>query len=220
MKFSGINLLDELAKPEMSEFCKAFNERSYRKGNIIFTPDTTDNLVFIIAKGRVRIYLAYGDKEFTVGILDPGDLYATHADCYIQAFDDTTLLLADVRSVKTVMTTVPLFTRTMVRVLGHILRNSFSIIGDLAFKDIRDRLLGYIFMEAESRGTPMNNGSVELRFDLTIEQLALLMGATRQTVSTLLNSMEREGLIKKTGRGQYCVSDMDRMKQEAYGDSL
>jgi len=215
MKFSGINLLDELARPELSELRTAFHERSFAKDRIIYTPDTEDNLVFIIAKGRVRVYLAYGDKEFTLGILDPGDLYATHADCYVQAFDDTTLLVADVQSVKTVMSRVPLFTRTMVRVLGHILRNSFSIIGDLAFKDIRDRLMDYILIEADTKGTKMEDGGVELQFDLTIEQLALLMGATRQTVSTLLNNLERDGLIKKTGRGRYCVPDMAALEREA-----
>ncbi len=217
MKFSGINLLDELAKPELAEFREAFQERSFAKDRIIYTPDTEEDLVFVIAKGRVRIYLAYGDKEFTLAILNPGDIYATHADCYIQAFDDTTLMLAGVREIKTVMARVPLFTRTMVRVLGHILRNSFTIIGDLAFKDIRDRLLGYIHLEADSRGTPLEDGGVDLHLDLTIEQLALLMGATRQTVSTLLNDMERDGLILKTGRGRYRVPDMAKLRLEAEG---
>lgn len=217
MKFSGINLLDELAKPELAEFREAFQERSFAKDRIIYTPDTEEDLVFVIAKGRVRIYLAYGDKEFTLAILNPGDIYATHADCYIQAFDDTTLMLAGVREIKTVMARVPLFTRTMVRVLGHILRNSFTIIGDLAFKDIRDRLLGYILVEADTKGTQLENGGMELQFDLTIEQLSLLMGATRQTVSTLLNNLERDGLIKKTGRGRYNVPDMGNLRKEAAG---
>ncbi|BDQ35338.1 Crp/Fnr family transcriptional regulator [Pseudodesulfovibrio portus] len=215
MKFSGINLLDELGKSELAELRAAFHERSFVKDHIIYTPEAEDDLVFVISKGRVRIYLAYGDKEFTLAILNPGDLYATHADCYIQAFDDTTLLLAGVKEVKTVMARVPLFTRTMVRVLGHILRNSFSIIGDLAFKDIRDRLLSYILVEADTHGTKLEDGGVELRFDLTIEQLSLLMGATRQTVSTLLNNLERDGLIKKTGRGRYCIPDMDELSRQA-----
>ena len=219
MKFSGINLLDELDKSELSELRTAFHERSFAKDHIIYAPGAEDNLVFIIAEGRVRIYLAYGDKEFTLAILNPGDLYATHADCYIQAFDDTTLLLAGVQEVKTVMSRVPLFTRTMVRVLGHILRNSFSIIGDLAFKDIRDRLLSYILIEADTNGTKLEDGGVELQFDLTIEQLSLLMGATRQTVSTLLGSLERDGLIRKTGRGRYCIPDMAELARQAGEDA-
>lgn len=212
MKFTGINLLDELARDEMAEMRAVFNERSYAKGTVIFTPEENENTVFVIGSGRVRIYLAYEDKEFTLGILNPGDIYATHADCYIQAMDETVLLTTDVMSVKRLMGEVPLFNRTMVRVLGHILQNSFSIIGGLAFKDIYNRLMDYILSEAREV-EPASDGSVEIQLDLTIEQLAQLMGATRQTVSTLLNDMVRAGLMTKTGRGRYNIPDMAALEK-------
>ncbi|BDQ38168.1 transcriptional regulator [Pseudodesulfovibrio nedwellii] len=212
MKFSGVNLLDELERPELAELRAVFNERSFFKGNVIFRPDEPENRVFVIAKGRVRVYLAYEDKEFTLAILGPGDLYSTHAGCFIQAFEDATLLAADVQSVKRWMAEVPLFTRTMVRVLGHILQNSFSIIGGLAFKDIYNRLMEYILREVRDTGVPEDGGLV-LKFDLTIEQLAQLMGASRQTVSTLLNDMERAGLMEKRGRGEYLIPDVDALER-------
>ena len=217
MKFSGINLLDELARDELAELRAVFNERTFAKGAVIYTPEEAENLVFIIARGRVRIYLAYEDKEFTLAILGPGDLYATHAGCYIQAFDDTALLLTDVRSVKSMMVEVPLFTRTMVRVLGHILQNTFSIIGGLAFKDIYNRLMDYIVSEARENGVP-ENGGLTLSLGLTTEQIAQLMGATRQTVSTLLNDMVRAGLMEKQGRGRYFIPDMDALERAAGGE--
>jgi CRP-like cAMP-binding protein len=219
MKFSGVNLLDELARDELAELRAVFNERSWPKGAVIFDADRTDtdpNLAFIIAQGRVRIYLAYEDKEFTLGILGPGDLYSTHAGCYVQALDDTQLLLADVRSVKRCMTEIPLFTRTMVRVLGNILQNSFSIIGGLAFKDIYDRLMDYILIEARDNGQPEGEGLV-ISLGLTMEQLAQLLGATRQTVSTLLNDMVRAGFMEKRGRGRYFIPDLQPLERAAAG---
>nr|WP_321513176.1 Crp/Fnr family transcriptional regulator [uncultured Pseudodesulfovibrio sp.] len=211
MKFSGVNLLDELVRPELAELRAVFNEHSFLKGNVIFQPDEVENRVFIIATGRVRVYLAYEDKEFTLAILGPGDLYSTHAGCFVQAFEETTLLVTDVQSVKRWMTEVPLFTRTMVRVLGHILQNSFSIIGGLAFKDIYNRLMDYLLREARDAGVP-EDGGLLLKLDLTIEQLAQLMGASRQTVSTLLNDMERAGLMEKRGRGEYFIPDVDALE--------
>ncbi|NDV20947.1 helix-turn-helix domain-containing protein [Pseudodesulfovibrio sp. JC047] len=210
MKFSGVNLLDELVRPELAELRAVFHEQTFPKGNVVFRPDVSDNEVFIIARGRVRVYLAYEDKEFTLGILNPGDLYSTHAGCFVQAFEDVDLLVADVQSVKRWMTEVPLFTRTMVRVLGHILQNSFSIIGSLAFKDIYNRLRDYIEREARETGIPDGDGLL-LNLDLTIEQLGQLLGASRQTVSTLLNNMERSGLMEKRGRGTYFIPDVDAL---------
>jgi CRP-like cAMP-binding protein len=210
MKFSGINLLDEMARPELAELRAVFRERTFAKNTVIYTPNEAQDLVFVIAEGRVRVYISYEDKEFTLGILNPGDLYATHAGCHIQALDDTTLLVAGVREVKRVMAEVPAFTRTMVRVLGHILQTSFDIIGGLVFKDIHNRLVDYLVLEGTSRGERTGEGTL-IDLNLTIEQLAQLLGATRQTVSTLLGELARAGLLEKRGRGSYRIPDLDAL---------
>lgn len=54
-----------------------------------------------------------------------------------------------------------------------------------------------------------------IRLDLTTEQLAGMVGATRQTVSTLLNDMIRSGILERVGRGAYRVRDMDRLRELA-----
>ncbi|WP_291327936.1 Crp/Fnr family transcriptional regulator [Desulfovibrio sp. UCD-KL4C] len=211
MKFSGINLLDELQRTEFAELRNVFNSRQVKKGAIVFSPDQEDDLVFIVERGKVRIYLGYEDKEFTLGLLQPGDLYSTHAGCFVQALEESSLLTTDVQSVKRCMTEVPLFNRTMVRVLGKILQNSFSVIGGLAFKDIYARLTGYLYKEALSSGIPVDGG-IELELDLTIEQLSQILGATRQTVSTLLNNMVREGLVVKRGRSKWFIPDLKSLE--------
>lgn len=214
MKFPGINLLEELERDELHELHAVFNTRTLPKNAIIYTPDEREDLTFIIKKGRVRVYLAYADKEFTLAILRPGDLYSTHAGCYVQSLSSTQLLVADVHAMKTLMDRNPVFTRTMVRVLGHILKNTFSIIGGLVFKDIYARLLDYIIDEAQQAGLPHHSG-VLIDLNLTIEQLAQLVGASRQTVSTLLNDMLRAGFIIKHGRGQYIIPDLPALKRHA-----
>ncbi|SDL11268.1 cAMP-binding domain of CRP or a regulatory subunit of cAMP-dependent protein kinases [Maridesulfovibrio ferrireducens] len=211
MKFSGINLLDELQRTELADLRDVFNSRRVKKGAIIFSPDQEENLVFIVEKGRVRIYLGYEDKEFTLGILEPGDLYSTHAGCFVQALEDSSLLTTDVQSVKRCMVEIPLFNRTMVRVLGKILQNSFSVIGGLAFKDIYARLAAYLLKEAQVSGIPVDGG-FELELDLTIEQLSQILGATRQTVSTLINNMVREGLVVKRARSKWFVPDLKALE--------
>ncbi|WP_018124691.1 Crp/Fnr family transcriptional regulator [Desulfovibrio oxyclinae] len=211
MKFSGINLLDELQRPELEDLRQNFRERRVRKGSIVFRPDEEEDLVFIISSGRVRIYLGYEDKEFTLGILNPGDLYSTHADCYVQALEDTVLLTTDVNSVKNCMAQIPLFNRTMVRVLGHILKNSFSVIDGLVFRDINTRLVDFLLKEAED-GTARNDGAIEIETGLTVEQLSQLLGATRQTVSTLINNLVRDGLIEKIGRSKWLLPDPEGLR--------
>jgi len=53
--------------------------------------------------------------------------------------------------------------------------------------------------------------------DLSVEQIALLVGSTRQTVSKLLNELSREGLIKRLERGKFFISDLAAL--ESIGDT-
>lgn len=216
MKFSGINLLDELEREEFEDIRSVFTERRVKKGAIAFSSDNDEDLVFIVAEGRIRVYLAYEAKEFTLGILSPGDLYSTHAGCFIQAYEDSRLLVTDVKSVKRCMADIPLFNRTMVRVLGKILQNSFSVIDGLVFRDINSRLCGYLHKEAVEYGRAVEGG-IEINLNLTAEQLSTLLGATRQTVSTLLNNLSREGVISRINRSRWLVADMDQLKSLAEG---
>ena len=110
MKFTSVNLLDELAKPEFSSLLSAFHERRFPKNSMIFTPSydeeleipasnlaspaeksIAENYVFIVRRGLVRVFLAYGDKEFTIAFLKPGDVYVSHSSALVQAVEDTAI---------------------------------------------------------------------------------------------------------------------------------
>ena len=214
MKFLDTNLLDHLLHPEFEELRTAFRIRSYAAKSLIFSSDETDNLVFIVQSGRARVYLAYEDKEFTLGILGKGDIYSTHSGSFIEALDATELLVMNLATFRTRMVGIPEVTTTMVRVLGNILRNSFSIIDGLVFMDAGKRLTAFLLNEARQSGTA-ENGGVSVHIDLPIEQMACLIGATRQTVSTMLNDLARQGLLEKRARGLYFIPDLDLLEHFA-----
>jgi len=211
MKMSDINILDELRRPGNEELGRIFNRRSVKKGEIAYRPDDAGNLVFLVETGRFRAFLGYEDKEFTMGYLEPGDIFSSHAGCFIKAQADGALLVTDVHSVKRLMAETPVFTRNMVRILGQMLKNSFSVIEGLVFKDIQLRLAELLVREARRAGRPLENGAYELHLAMTAEQLAKLVGGTRQTVSTLLNNLMREGLLEKRDRATWIIPDLDAL---------
>jgi CRP/FNR family transcriptional regulator, carbon monoxide oxidation system transcription regulator len=214
MKTLGIDLLTELERPELATIRNSFRQRSFPKGVTIYRADEPQNLVFVIRSGRVRVFLAYEEKEFTLAILGKGDIYATHAGTAVQTLEDTELLVAGVEAVRRGLTDVPEFTKTMVRILGNILKSTFSIIGSLAFKDIYKRLVDLLLEQSEERGEVTDEGVV-VRLDLSMEQLSQLIGASRQTTSTLLNEMIRTGIVEKRSRGVYLIPDLQALKHAA-----
>jgi CRP-like cAMP-binding protein len=143
-------------------------------------------MIFIVVSGRTRLFLAYEDKEFTLAILEHGDVYSTHTRAYVSALEDTTLLCAETSLVRRHMMRIPEFTATMVRVLGEVMWQSICIIDELAFRDVEARLLRFLLFVAVQSGVAQAGGGMMVNFGLTMEQLASRFGTTRQLLSTIL----------------------------------
>ena len=224
MKFSNINLLDELARPELALLLSAFHERRYARQAIIFAPQYDDdlaeqepdkkqegNFVFIVKSGLVRIYLSYGDREFTIAFLKPGDLYVSHSNAFVQVLEDAVLLLLDTPTFNRCMMTIPEFTVPIVRVLGGMLKSCFSIIDGLALRDVTVRLARMLIDLAHENEGNAQKGLI--RLPLSGEMLAQTLGTSRQTISTLLTDFTRLGILQKEQRGLYRILDETRLRE-------
>lgn len=212
MKFIEENLLDHLRRPEFANLQSSLIKRSYPKGAFVSQPGIGENSIFIVVSGRIRVYLSYEDKEFNLGILTKGDIYSTHTGTYVQALSEVEIFLTDVNSFRREMVGDPEVTKAMVRVLGNILKASFSIIDGLAFKDVNYRLVALLSNEARKHGVEDQHGSIQVQLELSVEQIARLVGSTRQTVSTLLNDLTRAGLIDRPERGKFIIPDLSALE--------
>lgn len=212
MKFLTENLLDHLERPEFSELLSSLTRSIYPKNSFIAQPGEDDNRIFIVASGQVRVYLGYEAKEFNLGILSKGDIYSTHSGTFVQALSEAEILLTDVQSFRRHMVGDPEVTKAMVRVLGNILKASFAIIDGLAFKDVNARLIALLANEARRQATVDSRGCHCFSLDLTVEQIARLVGSSRQTVSTLLNDLSRARLILRPDKRTYQIPDLTALE--------
>lgn len=210
-KFSTINLLEELKDPKYAQLCNEFSTVRYTKGQLIYAPGQDSDLVLIIQQGKVRVYLAMEDKEFSLALLEPGDLYTSHTRAHVSAVEDVTLLTMPTAQFHRHMVTYPALSRTIVSILGELLKQSFSIIDNLVFKDISSRLADFFLHEAEHNGEITSDGTL-IKVDLTMEQLAAIVGSSRQTVSTIISSMQRAEVIKKKERGVFLIANIQLLK--------
>ena len=202
----------------------AFHERRYVRQAIIFAPQyeddlaeqephnpQEDNFVFIVKSGLVRIYLSYGDREFTIAFLKPGDLYVSHSNAFVQVLEDAVLLLLDTPTFNRCMMTIPEFTVPIVRVLGGMLKSCFSIIDGLALRDVTVRLARLLIDLAHENDEKSQERLI--RLPLSGEMLAQTLGTSRQTISTLLTDFTRLGILQKEQRGLYRILDENRLRE-------
>lgn len=210
-RLMDINLLDVLARPDMAGLRREFNLRSFPARSRPFAPPQTDNVVFVVASGRARLYLSFEGRAFTLSHLEPGDIYSSHTRAEIEVLEDTRLFVLPTDRFRELIVAHPDLTRTMVRVLGDILQSTFDIINSLAFKDIPRRVVEFLHFEATAHGEKRPEGRL-VRLSVNTEQLAQIVGATRQTVSETLSRLYRHNLVRRLHRGVYLIPDLAALK--------
>lgn len=187
-------------------FLTGFVARSLAKGHLLSTPADPLDQVFIVRRGRLRVYLANETRELSLAILGAGDLFSTHTPTFVRTLEPTELWLIGTREFARKLAEQPAASPLMMRVLGRILNNAVSLVEDLAFRDVPARLARFLLRQAEQRGVSEAAGC-RLPLDLGTEDIACLLGTTRQSVSSLINQWQREGVLRREGRRVLLIRD-------------
>ena len=86
---------------------------------------------------------------------------------------------------------------------------------NLLFRSNRERLVHLILELAEQYGRPSEAG-LELRIKLSHQDLASIIGSTRETVTVVLGELQSEGLIE-LGRRKIIVKNLDLLQASTTG---
>lgn len=211
MHGSDSSHLDRLLALDQAALLQGFHQRSLVDGELIGSPGGSRNSVFIVRSGRIRVFLAFEDKEYSLTFLEPGDIYSTHSGAYLQAVKPTDVLVGDTALMLSTLSALPGAVPIVIRVLGQTLANSMRLIEDLAFRDVEGRLARF-FDGMLSRKGRLHDGIQRLELDLNTEDIARLLGTTRQTVSSLINRLAREGILTRVCPGTFDIHRPDLLK--------
>ncbi|MDR3394343.1 MAG: Crp/Fnr family transcriptional regulator [Parasulfuritortus sp.] len=189
-----------------------FQPLDLAKGQLLSTPNDPQDQVFVVRSGRLRVYLAGENRELSLSYLEAGDIYTTHTPTYVEAVAPTLLWVMDTPSFARKLAIDPSATPVMMRVLGQLLANAVALIEDLAFREVPARLARFLLGLVERRGQPQDNGWL-ITLDLGTEDIASLLGTTRQSVSSLINQWEREGIVQRQGRRSLLIRSLDALAE-------
>lgn len=210
MRLSSQNLAELLKSPLYDGFLENFHNKVFKKGSMVSVPDGAGNDVFIVSSGQLRVYLSYEGREFTLCFLDEGDIFSTHTRAFISAAKDSVVRLTSAQSFRQQLATHPEISLLMTGILGDVLGSSWDVIEGLIFHDAKSRLTAFIVSLGRERGHPIAAG-LEFACDLTMEDISLVIGATRQTTSSLFNMLIKEGELIRTAKNKFIITDIDRL---------
>lgn len=210
--------LDDAALEDLAE--RAVHRR-YRKGSVIFVQGEQGERCFTIVSGAVKIsaYLPDG-REAVLAMLGPADVFGElspfdqaprSADA--TAVEDAGLLSLDAPALRDAIARHPQIAMSLLRVLSHRLRQSNESFQDVAFFDVHGRVARRLADLADNHGVPAEEG-VLIDMPLSQENLAQMIGATRESVNKALAGLTRRGLVSRVGK-RYLVSDVNELRSRA-----
>jgi CRP-like cAMP-binding protein len=212
-RFSIANIL---TGPGGEEFFRGFTTRIHGKGSLICTGEGDENGVFIVVSGRLRVFMVGEEREISMFYLNAGDIFSMHSGALVEACERSELRVTDIRTFEQKMKTYPPIAWGLISILGIALSSCMRTIEDLMFHNIKERIARFFIDHAKSKGKQTGQG-VEILVTFTVEEIANLIGSSRQPTSKAINSLIREGHISRLGRGNYAIVDMEQLKAVADG---
>lgn len=194
-----------------TQLLDAFRLKKVRAGETLSTPMDPENCIFYLREGRLRLSLCYGEKRLTLALLKPGDIYCTHTRAYVDALEASEIGICPLKRFSALMIEHPALSGQVMRVLASSMNSYIDTIENLAFRDVKARFACFLLGQHNHQSDP----NTPLDLGLTIEQLAQIIGTSRQTLSSLMNQMESDQVIERRQRGQFLIRDLATLKQIA-----
>ena len=187
------------------------------KGSILFKEGDDGEHLYVIIEGKLKLGTSSGDgRENLLSILGPGEMFGELSlfdpgprTSTATAVTDAKLLSLSHEKVIPWLKQNPEVSLQLLTRLSQRLRRTNEAVGDLVFSDVPGRVakalidLGDRFGKTTAEGLLVNH-------DLTQEELAQLVGASRETVNKALADFAGRGWLKLDGRS-VLITDVERL---------
>ena len=187
------------------------------KGATLFSEGDSGDHLFVIIEGKLKLGTSSGDgRENLLSVLGPGEMFGE-----LSLFDpgprtSTATAVTDVRllslghdKVIPWVTQHPQVALELLARLAQRLRRTNEVLGDLVFSDVPGRVAKALIDLGERFGKETDEG-LYVHHDLTQEELAQLVGASRETVNKALADFAGRNWIRLDGRA-VLITDKERL---------
>lgn len=213
---AAIPFFGGLEPDALDRLAAGMRSRRFRRGEVIFHVGDPGDALFVIVSGEVKISLPSetGD-EAILATLRPGDVFgelalldgAPRSASASALTAAETVILPRERFRELIATETGVRDALLASIAGE-LRRLTTHVEELHFLDITGRLAARLARLAQEGGTPLPDGSLRLRTNLTQGDLAAMVGCTRQSVNKLLGQFTDDGLIRLE-RDAIVVTDLE-----------
>lgn len=199
--FSTLSPKDQQALSELG------TKRAFKKYDMVFNVGSPSDEVFILLDGRVKVFeLSKEGKEVILWFCFSGELFGLaevlrrgSREVNAQACSEVRLLSIKQSDFEQYLHQRPALALQVIELLSYRLRELSDVLLNIASDDVTSRVIKLITRLSARYGKPVGN-SIYLDIPLTHQEMADMIGTSRQTVTTVLGNLKRKGVLRTEQR--------------------
>ena len=191
------------------------------RGDVLFHEGDQGDRLYVITEGKIKLGRTSPDgRENLLAILGPSEMLGELSlfdpgprTATATAVAETQLLGLGNEQLQQLLVAHPRIGGTLLAALARRLRRTNENLADLVFTDVPGRVAKALLELSERFGRPVEEGTM-VAHDLTQEELAQLVGASRETVNKALADFATRGWLRLENRA-VLLTDVDRLQRRA-----
>jgi CRP-like cAMP-binding protein len=203
----------------VSALTKQLHRVDFPRGHTLFVEGQPGDRLYIIVSGKVKIGCRFPDGcENLLTIMGPSDMFGELSildpgprTSSATTMTDLCAVSIDRETLRAWIADCPEITERLLRLLARRLRRTNDNVADLIFTAVPGRVAKLLLQLAQKFGT-QEDGGLRVNHDLTQEEIAQLVGASRETVNKALGDFAHRGWITLEGKS-VLISSSEGLRQ-------
>ena len=202
--------------------------RRFGHGEVITRQGDPVSALSLVASGVVRLSaVTRAGREIVVGLLGPGQVFGEAALLpdgaqlgslvEARAVGSATIIEIPAATLRTVIEGNPAMGEELLRLVAARLYRTSAALEEALVQDVPARVSRRLRQLALDHGDRHAGGSIRLRVPLTQDELARMVGASREAVNRSLGALASRGLVR-TERRTFVIPDVDALERTESGN--
>ena len=210
----NVELFGALPPDQLEQIAAHAAPRHLTRGDVLFSQDDEPTELFVVVSGRIAIFNNAADgRESMVALMEPGDLFGElplfdglARSAGARALESSDVVVIPYAPLRELYNSKPELLWRVVNLLAQRLRTTDEALADSVFLDVTGR--------TAKRLLELSSGDDEFSLPVTQEELAGMVGASRERVNKAISSFVRLGWIEQSDR-RYRILDRDQMDRRS-----
>jgi CRP/FNR family transcriptional regulator len=216
-----VPLFDGLTPAEVDELAKVAVPRTYEAGQVVFREGDQGDTCFVVKSGAIKISREHGGRTIALAELRVGDMFGELSmfggevrSATAAALEDTAAIALLAGDVRRLLAGNPEIALKMLETMADRVRATNQRLANQSFQTVAGRVAGVLLQLVDARQSEGASAS-DVLVETTQADIAQLAGASRESASRFLATLERQGLVT-TQRGKVIVHDPGALRNYIY----